>query len=62
MGLTRPRHTQVEQPHPGRHKAISFVKSGLRLVACCFLAYYDVQIAAILLGLAEILGIAEEMV
>jgi len=31
-------------------------------VACYFLAYYDMQYAAILLGLAEILGIAEELV
>lgn len=62
MALTRPKHTQLSHPHPGKHKAISLAKSALRLVACYFLAYYDVQYAAILLGLAEVLGIAEELV
>jgi len=62
MGLTKPKHTQLSHPHPGKHKVISLVKSGLRLVACYFLAYYDLQYAAILLGLAEMLGIAEELV
>jgi hypothetical protein len=62
MALTRPKLTQVEHPHPGKHKAISLVKSGLRIAACYFLAYYDLQIAAILLGIAEVLGIAEELV
>jgi hypothetical protein len=41
---------------------ISFVKSGLRVAACYFLAYYDFQIAAGLLAAAELLGIAEELV
>jgi hypothetical protein len=49
-------------PDARKHKYISFVKSGLRIVACYFLAYYDLQIAAVLLALAEILGVAEEMV
>jgi len=62
MALTKPKHTQLEHPHPGKHKTISLIKSALRIVACYFLAYYDMQYAAILLGLAEILGIAEELV
>jgi len=44
------------------HLNVSLVKSLLRIVACYFLAYYDLQIAAILLGLAEVLGVAEELV
>jgi len=44
------------------HLNVSLVKSALRLVACYFLAYYDLQIAAILLALAEVLGVAEELV
>ena len=62
MALTRPTSTQVAHPHPVKHKLISFVKSGLRIIACGFLAYYDMQIAAGLFLLAEILGIAEELV
>jgi hypothetical protein len=62
MALTRPTKTQVAHPHPIKHRTISFVKSGLRIAACCFLAYYDLQIAAGLLLVAELLGIAEELV
>jgi len=62
MALTRPNKTQVENPSIAKHRAISFVKSGLRIVACGFLAYYDLQIAAGLLLAAELLGIAEELV
>lgn len=62
MALTRPNTTQVAHPHPVKHRVISFVKSGLRIVACYFLAYYDLQIAAGLFALAELLGIAEELV
>jgi hypothetical protein len=62
MALTRPTKTQVAHPNPMRHRLISFVKSGLRIVACVFLAYYEIQIAAGLLLLAELLGVAEELV
>ena len=44
------------------HKNVSIVKSILRITACYFLAYYDFQMAAILLAGAELLGIAEELV
>ena len=62
MALTRPTKTQVAHPHPVKHRAISFAKSGLRIVACGFLAYYEIQIAAGLFLAAELLGIAEELV
>jgi hypothetical protein len=62
MALTRPTVSQVAHPHPIKHRIISFVKSGLRIVACGFLAYYEIQIAACLFLLAELLGIAEELV
>ena len=63
MALTKPKTTQLENhPDARKHKYISFAKSGLRIVACGFLAYYDVQIAAGLFLLAELLGIAEELV
>jgi hypothetical protein len=44
------------------HFYVSLVKSGLRIVACVFLAYYEIQTAAILLATAELLGVAEELV
>ena len=44
------------------HRNVSLVKSALRIVACYFIAYYDLQIAAGLLITAELLGIAEELV
>ena len=62
MALTRPTKTQVENPNIIKHLAITFTKSGLRIVACYFLAYYDLQIAAGLLLLAELLGVAEELI
>ena len=63
MALTKTKTTQlVEHPDAKKHKTISFVKSALRIVACYFLAYYDFQYAAILLAVAEVLGIAEELV
>ena len=62
MALTRPTKTQVAHPNLIKHRMISFVKSGLRVAACYFLAYYDFQIAAGLLAAAELLGIAEELV
>ena len=63
MALTKPKTTQLEQhPDAKKHKIISLVKSGIRVAAFGFLAYYDVQLAAIMLILAELLGIAEELV
>jgi len=63
MALTKPKTTQLEQhPDAKKHQLISFVKSGLRIVACYFLAYYDLQLAAGLFFSAELLGIAEELV
>ena len=60
MPLTKPTRTQL--PDPRRHKIISFVKSTIRIVAFGFLAYYEIQAAAVLLLVAELVGVAEEMV
>ena len=49
-------------PNAKRHKYVSFIKSGVRIVACGFLAYYEIQVAAVLFAFAELLGIAEEIV
>ena len=63
MALTKPKTTQLEQhPDAKKHKAISLAKSIIRLVAFFALAYYEIQTAAVLLAVAELLGIAEELV
>lgn len=49
-------------PDPIWHRNISFVKSGLRIVAGLFLCNGSLLGAGVLLILAEILGIVEEMV
>ena len=43
------------------HTFVSFCKSVLRLGACACLFYADVRAAAVVLALAEILGIVEEV-
>ena len=63
MALTKPKTSQLEKhPDAKKHQAISFLKSGFRLGACFALACYEIQLAAILLAIAELLGIAEELV
>jgi hypothetical protein len=52
----------MKQPDPKKHKYISFVKSAIRILACVALAYYEIQAAAVLLAVAELVGVAEEMV
>lgn len=44
-----------------KHFQISFIKSIIRIVACVCLGYKDFVGAAILLGIAEGLGIYEEI-
>ena len=58
MALTKPTKTQL--PDPRRHKIISFVKSTIRIVAFGFLAYYEIQAAAVLLVVAELIAVAEQ--
>lgn len=68
MGLTKPTKQQV-QPDPAKHRYISFIKSGVRIAAGLALVGGGwlemnpyIQSAGILLVVAEILGIVEEMV
>jgi hypothetical protein len=53
---------ETKHPDAKKHKYVSFAKSAIRIVACGFLAYYEVQTAAVLFAVAELLGIAEEIV
>lgn len=52
---------QEKESKSNSHFWISLVKSGLRFGACFVLFQGDVKNAAVLLGLAEVLGIAEEI-
>jgi hypothetical protein len=53
---------ETKYPDAKKHKYVSFAKSALRIIACGFLAYYEIQSAAVLFAVAEFLGIAEEIV
>jgi len=49
-------------PDPIKHKYISFAKSGMRIFAGIFLCFGQFYAAGTFFILAEVLGIAEEMV
>ena len=48
-------------PDPKKHQQISFLKSGVRIIGYMFLPI-NIASAAVLLIIAEIIGIVEEMV
>jgi hypothetical protein len=50
------------EPNPERHRKISFAKSALRILAGTTLIYGSFITAGLLLIVAEILGILEEIV
>ena len=54
--------TTEQHPDPTKHKYISFVKSGFRILAGGALCFGEFMIAGALLIVAELLGIAEELV
>lgn len=60
MGLTKPTKSQI--PKSRSSKIAGVTKNALRLVAFGFLAYYELQIAAALLIVAEIIGMVEQRV
>ncbi len=49
-------------PDPNRHRKISFIKSGLRILAGTTLIYGSLITTGLLFIVAEILGIVEEIV
>jgi hypothetical protein len=53
---------EYQHPDPVKHKYISFAKSGVRIAAGAALCFSMFWYAGALLILAEILGIAEELV
>ena len=52
----------VHMPDQRMHKIVSFIKSGLRLVACIFGMTEMYVVGFALLFMAEVVGIYEEMV
>ncbi len=50
-----------ELPNPRIHQTISFMKSFIRFGACTFLGWGMLPSAAIAFGIAEVLGIIEEI-
>lgn len=52
----------MKHPDPALHQFVSFAKSGLRILAGCFLFASILKSAAVLFIAAEILGIIEELV
>ena len=53
---------EIEHPDPQKHKNISFVKSGIRILAGLCLMYGEFWWAGAGFVIAEMLGVAEEMV
>jgi hypothetical protein len=51
-----------DMPNQRLHKIVSFIKSGLRGAACLLGAFTSVEMGFIVLGIAEIVGVIEEMV
>ena len=48
-------------PDPKKHKTVSFIKSGVRLLGYVFLPF-NLYIAMVILLISEIIGIIEELV
>jgi hypothetical protein len=61
-GQPVPTEVEYRHPDPVKHKYISFAKSGVRIAAGIALCYSMFWYAGGLLILAEVLGIAEEVV
>jgi hypothetical protein len=52
---------QPKESKSNSHFVISIIKSAIRIVACYYLFFFNLPIAATLFCVAEILGIFEEI-
>lgn len=52
----------MKQPDPKLHLIISLAKSVFRIIACFYLINFNCLGAGVLFGLAEVLGVVEELV
>lgn len=62
VDIEKPEVVTTDIPDPKKHKYVSFIKSGLRIVAAIFLGGGDLVMAATFFIIAEFLGIIEEIV
>ena len=53
--------SNYEYPNPKKHKIISFIKSGVRILGYIFL-FVNIPVAAYILIGSEVIGIIEELV
>ena len=51
-----------DMPNQKAHKIVSFIKSTLRMAACMLGVFTSVEMGFIVLGIAEVVGVIEEMV
>jgi len=51
-----------DMPNQKLHKIVSFIKSSLRGAACLLGMFTSVEMGFMVLGIAEIVGVIEEMV
>lgn len=56
-----PKLKPTNYPDARLHQIVSFIKSGVRILGYCFLPF-ELNIAAIILILSEVIGILEETV
>lgn len=49
-------------PDPKFHFILSMIKSGIRIVAAVFLMHQEFSVAGLFFLIAEVIGIAEELV
>jgi hypothetical protein len=54
--------TETRYPDATKHKYVSFIKSGFRILAGATLIFGEFTVAGMLLIVAELLGIVEEVV
>lgn len=57
-----PENKDTKHPDPKKHKYVSFVKSGFRILAGATLFFGEFAVAGSLIIVAEVLGIVEELV
>ena len=60
-GIIKDKENLEHMPNQKRHQIVSFIKSAIRIGGYCFLPF-NLEIAAIVLILSEIVGIVEELV
>ena len=54
--------TGIKYPDAKKHQLISFIKSGIRIAACFLGGIGYFEVGFFILGVAEVVGIVEELV